>query len=1033
MSASVHLHVHSQYTLLGGTASIAALVDRAVTDGLSHLALTDTNALYGAVAFDRACREAGIRPIIGIAATVALPEEMQGLLEDSEVPAHLVLLAMDPSGYRSLCKLSSLLQGHPDREARLARGLSLDDLGAHRQGLICLSGGRRGWMERLLRAGHPDAARRYAGRLAEIYGSDALLSLELHTLHDVDVARQVTSIGESLGLLTVAAQPVYCLSPQDVPRLRLLAAIDQNCPLDEVPSSALPDGGSPEIGPYWLGPQEMARRFASFPDALARIDQVIARCGPVLPGGTPIFPTLDLPENQSAEGALAELVRSGLAERYGDELPAGAQERLDRELAAIARHGYAPLFLIVADIVCYARRRNIPVSTRGSVANSLVAYCSGITTVDPIADDLLFERFLSPARADAPDIDLDFCSRRRDEVLAYVRHKYGDDRVSLVATVSTLQRRSAVHETAKAHGLDEARIKELVAILPRGWHPDPRRRDLRGIEDILDQVDDPLERRVLHDAAPLVGMPHHLSVHPGGVVITPGPLTDVLPVQWSPKGFLIAQFDHRDVEALGLVKLDLLGIRALTVLADAVSLVRRHHDPRFRLDEIPSNDPGTADMLARGDTVGVFQCESAGMRSTLVKLRARAAPDLAMANAFFKPGPALGGMARTFVRRYRGLEPVRCLHPALKPVLDSTQGVLIFQEQILRIAVEIAGLSWAQADHLRRGVKFKADSMAEIESQFVHGCQRPPPDGPGLTSDQARTLWEQILPFSGYGFNRGHALAYADVSYRSAYVKAHWPAAFLCARLMSWGGFHHPAMYIAEAIHLGIEVRAPHINHSKRAFSLAWVGEQPVLWMGLSWVRDLRRATVKAIVAERERSPFAGLRDLAMRVSLQRKELEHLVQCGALDGLGESRAALLAEGMDLGRAESALQLSFAFHLPAVDVETLAQRVGWERQVLGYPVSVLRDPLQLVADRLPERVPLRSLPETNGRSVVVAGVRLPGWTGGKGFHLWDGETWVIVRGELAKAPPAWQPLLLRGRWAGDEWGFRWFQAHEVQAI
>ena len=403
MSAPVHLHVHSQYTLLGGTASITALVDRAVADGLSHLALTDTNALYGAVAFHRACREAGIRPIIGMTVTVALPEELQGLLEETAVPAYLVLLAMDPSGYRSLCRLSSLLQGHPDREARLARGLSLDDLGAHHQGLICLSGGRRGWIERLLRAGHAEAARRYAGRLAEIYGPDALLSLELHTPQDVDIARQVTSIAESVGLRTVAVQPVYCLSSQDVPRLRLLAAIDQNCRLDEVPSSALPDDGSPEVGLHWLGPDEMARRFTPFPDALARIDEVIARCGPVLPDGTPVFPILDLPEHNSVDDALADLARSGLVERYGDEPPANVGERLDKELAAIARHGYAPLFLVVADIVRYARRRNIPVSTRGSVANSLVAYCTGITTVDPIADDLLFERFLSPSRADAPD------------------------------------------------------------------------------------------------------------------------------------------------------------------------------------------------------------------------------------------------------------------------------------------------------------------------------------------------------------------------------------------------------------------------------------------------------------------------------------------------------------------------------------------------------------------------------------------------------------------------------------------------------
>jgi DNA-directed DNA polymerase III PolC len=772
---------------------------------------------------------------------------------------------------------------------------------------------------------------------------------------------------------------------------------------------------------------------------LAQVDDVIARCGPVLPGGEPVFPHLDLPEGRSPEEALAELARAGLATRYGSPPPTKTRERLGKELDAVARHGYAPLFLVVADVVRHARERDIPVSTRGSVANSLVAYCTGITTVDPIENDLLFERFLSPARADPPDIDLDFCSRRRDEVLAYVRRRYGPDRVSLVATVSTLQRRSAVRETAKAYGLDEARIKALTAILPRGWHPDPRRRDGRGIEDVLDRVEDPLERRVLREAAPLVGTPRHLSVHPGGVVITPGPLTDVLPLQWSPKGFAITQFDHADVEVLGLPKLDLLGIRALTVLADAADLVRRDHDPTFRLDEIPYDDPETAAMLSGGDTVGVFQCESPGARSTLVKLRARTVVDLAVANAFFKPGPALGGMARTFVRRYRGEESVRYLHRALEPILRSTMGVLIFQEQILRIAVEIAGLSWAQADYLRRGVKFRAEAMEEMEAQFVRGCGRLPPQGPGLTPEQAQTLWEQILPFSGYGFNKGHAMAYAEVSYRSAYVKAHWPAAFLCARLMNWGGFHHPAMYIAEAIRLGIDVRGPHVNRSERRFSLDWEGDQAVLWMGLGWVKDLRRSTVAAILAQRKRRPFAGVRDLAMRVPLGRKELAHLVQCGALDGLSESRAALLAEGHDLGRAESALQLSFDLGEPDVEPEPLARRIEWERAILGYPVSVLRDPLRPVEDRLPERVPLRQLPEENGGTVTVGGVRLPGWTGGRRSlaYLWDGETWVILRGDRSslspRLPPAWGSLTARGHWAGDEWGFHWFQARTIQAI
>ncbi len=999
------------------------------------LALTDTNALYGAVQFDRACRRAGIQPIVGMAATVALPPDLAVLQEDR--PGLVVLLAADPAGYRSLCRLSSRLQAHADREARLAQGLSLDDLRGDHEGVICLDGGGRGWTERLLRAGHEGAARQYLGRLAHIYDGDLYLSLELDQPSGLDPAYRLESLGQSLGVPAVAVQPVYCLSRQELPRLKLLAAIDRCCPLDAVPDAALPQDSGRDV--HWLSPAEMCERFAPFPDALARTGEIADLCGDALPDGRPIFPQLDLPSGQTPEAALAELARDGLAARYGAHPSPVVPERLDKELAAIARHGYAPLFLVVADVVRWARENDIPVSTRGSVANSLVAFCTGITTVDPIGNDLLFERFLSPARADPPDIDLDFCSRRRDEVLGYVRHRYGEDKVSLVATISTLQLRSAVRETAKAHGFDEARINELVADLPHGWHPDPRRRDRRTVEEWAAQLDDPLDRVVAQAAAPLVGMPHHLSVHPGGVVITPGPLTDVVPVQWSPKGFLITQFDHRDVEALGLPKLDLLGIRALTVLSDAVQLIRRDHVPDFRLSDIPLEDTATADMIARGDTVGVFQCESSGARRTLIRLRARTVYDLAVANAFFKPGPALGGMARAFVRRYRGEEQVAYLHPSLEPILGSTKGVLIFQEQILRIAVEIAGLSWAQADHLRRGVKFKAEAMDEIRARFVEGCQRP--GGPGLSRQQAETLWEQIEPFAGYGFNQGHALAYGDVSYRSAYLKRHWPAAFMCARLQSWGGFHHPAMYMAEAMRLSIEVRGPDVNRSQRAFTLTWEDGQPVLWMGLSWVRDLRRRSVREIVRGRRQQPFASLRDLMIRVSLQRKEIEHLIQCGALDGLGPSRAAMLAECGPRGRGiqsdERGVQLAFDWEPQAVEAETLAQRAAWERQVLGYPVSAFRQP---IANLPPGCVPLSHLPQTQRRSVMVAGMRLPGWTGGQGFYLWDGAphegsaTWVIVRGDKAlKSPPAWTPVLLKGRWTADEYGLAWFQAQEIQIL
>ena len=458
-----------------------------------------------------------------------------------------------------------------------------------------------------------------------------------------------------LGMPMVAVQPIYCLSEEDTPRLRLLAAIQANRPLGtffeeeeddeaagapaggDAPGSA---GGAPAIWTtapiqqgshraapgdsaearvdvHWLGPREMTARFKDYAQALENTNAVAGRCGEALPDGRPIWPSLTLPNGQSPADALAELARGGLLLRFPADPPAA---RLEKELAAIAHHGFSPLFLVVADIVRFARDHGVPVSTRGSVANSLVAYCTGITTVDPIEHDLLFERFLNPARANPPDIDLDFCSLRRDEVLRYVHERYGPDRVALVCTISTMRPQSAMREVGKAYGLPDETVGRLAAMMPGRWHPDPRRRDNRTIEDVLPQIEDARQREVVQAAWDLVGTPDHLSVHAGGLVISPGPMTDIAPLQWAPKGFLITQYEHGDVETIGLPKLDLLGIRALTVLADAVEMIQANHDPSFDLEAIPPNDARTGDLLARAETIGVFQCESEGAQRTLRKL-----------------------------------------------------------------------------------------------------------------------------------------------------------------------------------------------------------------------------------------------------------------------------------------------------------------------------------------------------------------------------------------------------------------------------
>jgi DNA polymerase-3 subunit alpha len=480
-----------------------------------------------------------------------------------------------------------------------------------------------------------------------------------------------------------------------------------------------------------------------------------------------------------------------------------------------------------------------------------------------------------------------------------------------------------------------------------------------------------------------------------------------------------------------------LGIRALTVLADAVTAVRQH-SPDFKLDNIPVDDPATADMLAHGNTIGVFQCESEGARRTLLKLRAKSVRDLAVANAFFKPGPATGGMADAFVQRYRGQASVTYLHPSLAAILGKTQGILLFQEQILRVATEVAGLSWQQAGFLRRGMsKMQPQEMTQMQKQFVTGCQRPPPEGPGLSPRQAQQLWEQVAAFSGYGFNQGHATAYANISYRSAYLKAHWPAAFFYGRLQNWGGFHHPAVYMAEAMRLGISVRLPHVNHSERNFGLTFEGEQPVLWMGLGQVRDVRDAILHELIIARKRMPFRDLRDVLARIPLRDKEIKHLIQCGALDNMGENRMTMLHHAERISRSGNARQLAFDFTNHVYTTHTLRQQLEWENNACGYPFTALTaifEALHRAGNEGEPTVRLEQLRQQPGKHLRSFAVRLPGRSGGGSIYLWDGSTWVLAKlNKPLKNPAAWAPIKVMGHWSRDNWGMEWLQVEAIQAL
>ena len=998
---------------MDGIPSVHEIVDFAESGHLPAIALTDTNALYGAMEFILGCRKAGIAPIIGAELTLTGGHS-------------IVLLAQSLQGYSGLCQLITRLQAAPDREASLAQGLSLTDLAQHTEGLIALSGGRRGPLDTRLRDGNTAQAESVAQELVNLFGQDRFfVELQIVEEGDADKAAALQSLADRLHLRTVATHDVHYLSPADAQHYRVLTATRKGCRLKDLPPLA-------DLS-YPLE-DEMRHRFADFPSALDHTGWIADQCRFEFPLGQLHFPALDLPRGRTTHEELWTRALVGASQRYGDLTPA-LEARLRKEVDVIDTLGYTPYFLVVADIVRYAREKHVPISPRGSASSSVAAYCLGIHDIDPIAHNLYFERFLSLERHDPPDIDLDLCSHRRDEVIEYVYQKYGADHVAMVCTYATLRARYALREVGKAYGLPETRIKELSAQLPGFWHPGARKRMQVAQAELIEQARDPVERQVLETSRALDGTPHHLSIHPGGIVISPGPITDLVPLQHATKGLLVTQFDMGGIEKLGLVKIDLLGISALTVIADCVELVRQRR-PDFTLESIPQQDAAAAQTLATARTIGCFQTESPGMRMTLRELSTRTVNDLIVALALYRPGPLKGGLKDAFVRRHLGQEPAEYLHPALEPILRETYGVILYQEQVLRIAHEVAGFSLGDADILRRAMsKFRsAHEMERLRAQFVAGAQATS----GLDVTVAQQVWELMAAFAGYGFPKAHAAGYAVVAYRMAYLKTHYPAEFMAARLAVPGGFYRPSTYMSEARQLGLTVKPPHVNHSDEAFTL----EPPqTLWMGLGQVRELTHTTLKTIVARR---PFESLEDFLARAQPQYVEAVNLVKVGALDGLGNAKAMLSQLERDRwhGRHTGQMGLLVTQPMMAIPDPTPHERAAWEREVLGMLVSV--HPLQLVAKELAQRRLIRSdeLSRHAGQDVTLAGVRLAAhhfsaqqapkllvdMEDEAGIYqvLWSGAALDRYRSALSQR----EPVLIRGRVRTDRQGQMVVAGHEI---
>jgi DNA-directed DNA polymerase III PolC len=958
----IHLHTHSHYAFLSGLPSPADLARAAADEGMEALALTDQYGLTGAIEFYDACRSAGVRPILGMELPVTAPSA--GLASDADP---LVLLAMDLTGWASLCQLSSALLG--DAQADPARGLPLETLAQHAAGLLCLTGGARGRLTRFVSAGQDQAAAQYLRRLHELFPHRLYVLTEKHTADDDALISRLAALAHQTAVPAVAAHDVFYLNSAHAHLQRVLTAMRLNRPLRD-----LPPGATAPSNAHWLTHAQMLARFADQPGLVAATREVADRCQLALPLGSPHYPEIPLPPGVTAIEALRQKAEAGARRLYGD-ITSELRARLDHELAVIGERGYAPLFLIMEEILAYARQTGVPVSSRGSAASSLVAHCLGITSPDPMRLNLYFERFLNPARATPPDIDTDLCSRRRDGVIQHVFDAHGHDHVAMVCTINRFRARSALREVAKAHGLPPAEVKALVDTLPyRGWGPPTSDSESAApYAELAAQFITGPHPQIFRDAAALLGLPRHLSVHPGGVVITPGPITDLVPVQPSSKGVIITQFDLDSVARLGLIKIDLLGIRGLTVLGDVADAVRAAQPARFAssldvLESLPADDAQTKALLRAGRTIGCFQIESPGMRAILKEIQAQSVDDLMMALALYRPGPLVGGFKDAFVRRHLNLEPPEYLHPALEPLLEDTHGVILYQEQVLRIAHGLAGLSLAEADLLRRAMSHfdPGKQMQTLKENFIAGAQARS----GVPPEVAERVWELMAAFAGYGFPQAHAASYALVGWRSAWCKAHFPAEFMASVLANWGGYYPQRVYLTEARRMGLRVQPPHINHAQLQFSVVYAGDGATLYMGLDQVKDLTQRTLHNILRER---PFRSLHDFVARADPRPQEAEHLVRVGALEGLG--RIPALLRELEAGEWRPGQFALFAAEPQGDDDWSLMQKVVAQEDLLGAGVTAHR--LELMADKIARTGALTTLgaaAHRAGERVRVAGMR-----------------------------------------------------------
>lgn len=887
----VHLHVHSEYSLLDGACRIKDLLHRAKEFNMPALALTDHGNMYATIAFYTLAKEMGIKPIIGCEMYLATRTRFDKETKEDRSPHHLTVLAKNKEGYRNLTKLATLasLEGFYSRPR-----IDKEILEKYHKGLVVLSGCLQGEISRTILKKDFKKAKKTAEWYKEVFGDDFYLEIQdLGIAEQKEVNPKLIELAKELRIKLVATNDVHYVNKEDAYSQDVLLCIQTGTFVDEKNRLKL----EPEEF-YLKSPKEMHQLFSHQEDALKNSLEIAEKCNLEIEIGKPYLPHFEVPKGFTPESYLEDLVWQGLSKKMGIQkgekhlYPPEIIDRVKYELYTIEKMDYAPYFLIVQDFINFAKEKGVIVGPgRGSAAGSIVSYALGITSVDPLKYGLIFERFLNLERISMPDIDIDFCFERRGEVIDYVYNKYGRDHVAQIVTFGTMAARGVVRDVGRVQRVPLAEVDRIAKMIPFSADItiEQALESNKELKEIYEK--DARIKNLLDTGKKLQGLARHASVHAAGVVISQDPLTNHVPLQKIDENVIVTQFPMGDLEKIGLLKMDFLGLRNLTMIDQAIKLIEKNYNKKIDINSIPFNDTKTYNMLQKGETIGVFQLESRGMKNLIKELKPDNFEEIIALLALYRPGPLESGMVDDFVKRKHRKIEVKYELPELKPILEETYGTILYQEQVMEIASKVAGYTMGQADILRRAMgKKKVKEMHEQKERFVNGAVKN-----GISKHKAQTLFNLCSKFAGYGFNKSHSTSYAVVSYQTAYLKANYPKEFMAALLTSVkGNSDKISTYVSECKRLNINILPPDINKSFHNFTV----EENSIRFGLTAIKNVGIQAIDSILEARKEKPFISLTDFFMKVSgrsVNKKVIESLIKAGALGSFGQGRAYLLTK------------------------------------------------------------------------------------------------------------------------------------------